>query len=128
MSSCCVCPIFLDTPGEIFAATVPHFDLISPTFVTTPGAFYALSFFYQVLEPGAAPANGFRAIFNGVVVFENLNSISGLGTFTFNHLQATGSTTTVEFQGRSVRNADFLDDVSIINESPPTSCVRGQGY
>jgi hypothetical protein len=29
------------------------------------------------------------------VVFENLNAISGFGTFTFNDLQATGSTTTV---------------------------------
>src|SRR5215471_13901460 len=114
--------------GTFFAATGPDFDSISQTFVTTPGAFYDLSFFYQVVEPGSPPDNGFRAIFNGVVVFDNLNAISGFGTFTFNHLQATGSTTTVEFQGRNVRNADFLDDVSIVSESPPASCVRGQGY
>src|SRR5215472_14690463 len=117
-----------DTLGAFFAATGPDFDSISQTFATTPGAFYDLRFFYQVVEPGSPPDNGFRAIFNGVVVFENLNAISGFGTFTFNHLQATGSTTTVEFQGRNVRNADFLDDVSIISEIPPTSCVRSQGY
>jgi len=117
-----------DTLGAFFAATGPDFDSISQTFVTTPGAFYDLSFFYQVVEPGSPPNNGFRAIFNGVVVFENLNAISGFGSFTFNHLQATGSTTTVEFQGRNVRDADFLDDVLIISESPSTSCVRGQGY
>ena len=128
MSSFCVCPIFPDTLGAVFAATGPDFDSISQTFVTTPGAFYDLSFFYQVVEPGSPPDNGFRAIFNGVVVFENLNAISGFGTFTFNHLQATGSMTTVEFQGRNVRSADFLEDISIISESPPTSCVRSQGY
>jgi hypothetical protein len=117
-----------DTLGAFFAATGPDFDSISQTFVTTPGAFYDLSFFYQVVEPGSPPDNGFRAIFNGVVIFENLNAISGFGTFTFNHLQATGTTTTVEFQGRNVRNADFLDDVTIIGESPSTPCVQGQGY
>jgi hypothetical protein len=69
-----------------------------------------------------------RVLFNGVLVFENLNAISGFGTFTFTQLQATGSTTTVEFQGRNVRNADFIDDVSVISESPAAPCVRGQGY
>ena len=117
-----------DTLGAFFAATGPDFDSISQTFVTTPGAFYDLSFFYQVVEPGSPPDNGMRVLFNGALVFENLNAISGFGTFTFTHLQATGSTTTVEFQGRNVRSADFIDDVSIISESPPASCVRGQGY
>jgi hypothetical protein len=121
-------PLAHDTLGAFFAATGPDFDSISQTFVTTPGAFYDLSFFYQVVEPGSPPDNGFRVLFNGVLVFENLNAISGFGTFTFTQLQATGSTTTVEFQGRNVRNADFLDDVTVISESPPASCVRGQGY
>ena len=117
-----------DTLGAFFAATGPDFDSISQTFVTTPGAFYDLSFFYQVVEPGSPPDNGMRVLFNGVLVFENLNAISGFGTFTFTQLQATGSTTTVEFQGRNVRNADFIDDVSVISESPTAPCVRGQGY
>jgi hypothetical protein len=102
-----------DTLGAFFAATGPDFDSISQTFVTTPGAFYDLSFFYQVVEPGSPPDNGMRVLFNGALVFENLNAISGFGTFSFTHLQATGSTTTVEFQGRNVRNADFIDDVSV---------------
>src|SRR4029077_13233984 len=102
-----------DTLGAFFAATDVFFDSISQTFVTTPGAFYDLSFFYQVVEPGSPPDNGFRVLFNGVVVFENLDAISGFGTFSFNHLQATGSTTTVEFQGRNVLNSDFVDDVSV---------------
>ena len=117
-----------DTLGAFFAATGPDFDSISQTFVTVPGAFYDLSFFYQVVEPGSPPDNGFRVLFNGVLVFENLNAISGFGTFTFTQLQATSTTTTVEFQGRNVRNADFLDDVTVISESPSTPCVRGQGY
>ena len=102
-----------DTLGAFFAATGADFDSISQTFVTTPGAFYDLSFFYEVVEPGSPPDNGMRVLFNGVLVFENLNAISGFGTFSFTHLQATGSTTTVEFQGRNVRNADFIDDVSV---------------
>jgi hypothetical protein len=102
-----------DTLGAFFGATGPDFDSISQTFATTPGAFYDLSFFYQVVEPGSPPDNGMRVFFNGVLVFENLNAISGFGTFPFNHLQATGSTTTVEFQGRNVRDFDFIDDVSV---------------
>jgi hypothetical protein len=104
-----------DTLGAFFRANGPDFDSISQTFVTTPGAFYDLSFFYEIVEPESPPDNGFRAIFNNVVVYENLNAISGFGPFTFTHLQATGSTTTVEFQGRSahVMGSDYLDDVSV---------------
>jgi hypothetical protein len=47
------------TLGAFFAATGPDFDSISQTFVTKPGAFYDLSFFYQVVEPGSPPNNGF---------------------------------------------------------------------
>jgi hypothetical protein len=100
-----------DTLGAFFGATGPDFDSISQTFATTPGAFYDLSFFYQVVEPGSPPNNGFRVLFNNVVVFENLNAISGFGTFTFNNLLATGSVTTLEFQGRNVLGFDYLDDV-----------------
>jgi hypothetical protein len=78
------------------------------------------------VEPGSPPNNGFRVLFNNVVVFENLNAISGFGTFTFNHLQATGSTTTVEFQGRNVLNFDYLDDVSVTASA--IVCPLGQGY
>ena len=117
-----------DTLGAFFGATGPDFDSISQTFVTTPGAFYDLSFFYRVDEPASPPDNGLRVLFNGIVVYENLNSISGFSTFTFTNLQATGSTTTVEFQGRNVAGFDYVDDVSVISESPPAPCVRGQGY
>lgn len=117
-----------DTLGATFGATGPDFDSISQTFVTTPGALYDLSFFYQVEEPASPPNNGLRVLFNGVVVYENLNSISGFSTFTFTQLQATGSTTTVEFQGRNVAGFDYIDDVSVIGESPSPACVQGQGY
>lgn len=113
-----------DTLGAFFGATGTDFDSISQTFATTPAAFYDLSFFYQVVEPGSPPNNGFRVLFNNVLVFENLNAISGFGTFTFTHLQATGSTTTVEFQGRNVLGFDYLDDVSV-TASP---CPLTQGY
>lgn len=117
-----------DTLGAIFSANGPDFDSISQTIVTTPGALYDLSFFYRVDEPASPPDNGLRVLFNGVLVYENLNSISGFSTFTFTQLQATGSTTTIEFQGRNVAGSDYVDDVSVISEGPPTTCVRGQGY
>jgi hypothetical protein len=116
-----------DTLGAIFSANGLDFDSISQTIVTTPGAFYDLSFFYRVDDPASPPHNGLRVLFNGVLVYENLDAISGFGTFTFTNLQATGSTATVEFQGRNVAGSDYLDDVSVISESPPTTCVRGQG-
>lgn len=37
-----------DTLGAFFGAFDADFDSISQTFVTTPGAFYDLSFFYQI--------------------------------------------------------------------------------
>jgi hypothetical protein len=73
-----------DTLGAFFGASGPDFDSISQTFATTPGAFYDLSFFYQVVEPGSPPNNGFRVLFNNIVIFENFNAISGFGTV---HLQ-----------------------------------------
>ncbi len=78
------------------------------------------------MEPGSPPNNGFRVLFNNVVVFENLNAISGFGTFTFNNLQATGSVTTLEFQGRNVLNFDYLNDVSVTASA--IVCPLGQGY
>ena len=115
-----------DTLGAFFGSPGADFDSISQTFVTTPGAFYDLSFFYEVVELSSPPNNGFRVLFNNVLVFENLNAISGFGPFTFNHLQATGSTTTVEFQGRNVSNFDYLDDVSVTASA--IVCPLGQGY
>jgi hypothetical protein len=49
------------------------------------------------------PNNGFRALFNDVVIFEIFNAISGFGTFSFPNLVATGSLTTLEFQGAMCR-------------------------
>jgi hypothetical protein len=116
-----------DTFGAFFSANSSDFDSISQTFVTTPGASYDLSFFYQVVEPGSPPDNGLRVLFDGVVIFENLNAISGFGTFSFSNLQATGSLTTLEFQGRNVQGSDYLDDVSV-TPAPTPSGVGGIGY
>ena len=114
------------TLGVFFSATGSDFDSISQTFATTPGASYDVSFFYEpigVPHP-IFPDNGFRALFNGVAIYENFNTISGFSTFTF-HVQATGSQTTVEFQGRNVGGVDYLDDVSV---TPTQSGVQGSGY
>jgi hypothetical protein len=115
-----------DTLGVYFAANGPDFDSISQTFVTTPGASYHLTFFYEVLDPVTPPDNGFRVLFNGVVIFENLNAISGFGPFSFPNLVATGSLTTLEFQGRNAHDKDFLDDVDLT--PTPAANVGGTGY
>jgi len=85
------------TQVAIFGA-VDQFDMISQTFATTPGAHYALSFFYQV-ESGPNGNNHFVVLFNGVNIYDNLNANPGYGTITFNNLLATGSSTTLEFEG-----------------------------
>jgi hypothetical protein len=111
-----------DTLGAYFAANGPDFDSISQTFATTPGAFYDVSFFYQPVSAGP-PDNGFRALFNGVAIYENFDSISGFIFQTFT-VQATGSVTTLEFQGRNAAGVDFLDDVSVT----AAPCPQPLGY
>ena len=100
------------TFGAFFGATSTDFDAISQTFATTPGALYTLSFFYQVVNTKFPADNEFRVLFAGAVVFDNLNANPGFGTFTFN-LQAAGTLTTLEFEGRNFPAFDFLDDVSV---------------
>src|SRR5262249_37315761 len=45
-----------DTLGAFFGATAADVDSISQTFATTPGAFYIVTFFYQLGNPIAPPA------------------------------------------------------------------------
>src|SRR5262245_40358325 len=117
------------TFGAFFGATGSDFDRISQAFATTPGAFYTLTFFYQITNinmPMPPFNNGFDVLWNGVSIggglFPQFDVQPGFGTFTF-HLQAAGALTTLEFDGRSAHSFDFLDDVSVT-----ASCVRGQGY
>jgi hypothetical protein len=53
-----------NTFGAFFGATGSAFDSISQTFATTPGAFYTLSFFYQVTNLGTpiSANNGFDVL------------------------------------------------------------------
>ena len=106
------------TLGAFFGATGHDFDAISQNLATSPGAFYTLTFFYQVLTaPSQSPDNHFRALFGGNVVYNNLNAISGYGTFTF-HVHASGSLTTLEFEGYNPPGLDFLDNVSVTQSAP----------
>jgi hypothetical protein len=118
-----------DTLGAFFSANGSDFDSISQSFATTPGASYDLSFFYQeVQDSGQAPNNHFRALVNGGVVYDNLDTNPGFITLPFT-FQATGSVTTVEFQGRNAAlgGFDYLDDVSV-TPSPTPSGAGGIGY
>ena len=71
------------------------------------------------------PNNGFRVLFNGVAVFANFDTNPGFIPFQTFTIQATGSLTTLEFQGRNAISGgvDYLDDVSV---TPTQSGVRGR--
>ena len=118
------------TFGAFFGATGSDFDRISQAFATTPGAFYTLTFFYQVTNinmPVPPFNNGFDVLWNGVSVggglFPQFDVQPGFIAPTF-HLQATSALTTVEFDGRSAHSFDFLDDVSVT----AAPCPQSQGY
>src|SRR5262245_38899059 len=116
------------TFGAFFGATGSDFDSISQTFATIPGAFYTLTFFYQVTNLGMPiPAhNGFDVLWNGVSVggglFPQFDVNLGFIAPTF-HLQATSAFTTVQFNGRNSPAFDFLDEVSVT-----AACVRLQDF
>jgi hypothetical protein len=117
------------TFGAFFGAFGSDFDSISQTFATTPGAFYTLSFFYQVTNLGMPiPAdNGFDVLWNGVSIggglFPQFNVNPGFISPTFT-LQATSALTTLEFDGRNAPSFDFLDNVSVT----AAPCPQSQGY
>ena len=100
-----------------FGATGTNFDRISQTFATTPGAFYTLTFFYQVGNTTAQAFNGFDVLWNGVSIggglFPQFDVNPGFISPTFT-LQATGAFTTLEFDGRNRPWYDYLDDVSVV--------------
>jgi hypothetical protein len=52
-------------------------------------------------------------LFKGVNIFDNLNANPGYVTYTFDNLLATGSSTTLEFEGFNTPWFDFLDNVSV---------------
>jgi VPDSG-CTERM motif/Protein of unknown function (DUF642) len=105
-------PVPIPRFGAFFDATGADFDTISQTFATTPGAFYTLTFFYQVTNTQAVADNEFIVLFGGNVVFDNPNANPGYGTFTF-QVQATSALTTLEFEARNAPAFDFLDNVSV---------------
>ena len=123
-----------DTLGAFFGATAADVDSISQTFATTPGAFYTLTFFYQVGNPTPPQLanNYFNVLFNGVspdtFLFPQSDVNPGFGTFTFTNLQATGTMTTLEFQSRNAASVfggfDYVDDVSVT----AAPCPQTQGY
>jgi hypothetical protein len=102
-----------------FGATGTNFDRISQTFATTPGAFYRLTFFYQVGFTQAQANNGFDVLWNGNSIdpflFPQFNVNPGYITPAAENfiLQATSALTTLEFDGRNAPWYDYLDDVSV---------------
>jgi hypothetical protein len=123
------------TLGAAFGATGTASDSISQILATTPGASYDLSFFYEVGFPGGNPLppanNKFEVFFNGVSVGSPLFPQSDvnpgfINPVTITGLIATGSMTTLEFQGRNALSLstqtstgyDYLDDVTVTASVP----------
>jgi hypothetical protein len=113
-----------------FGATGTTFDRISQTFATTPGAFYTLTFFYQVGFTSQQAFNGFDVLWNGNSIdpslFPQFDVNPGFITPAAENfiLQATGTMTTLEFDGRNAPWFDYLDDVSVT----AAPCPQPQGY
>jgi protein with PEP-CTERM/exosortase system signal len=105
------------TQVAIFGAVGTDFDRISQTFATTPGAFYTLTFFYQVGFTSQQAFNGFDVLWNDVSIggglFPQFDVNPGFISPTF-ILQATSASTTLEFDGRNRPWFDYLDDVSVV--------------
>ena len=106
------------TFGAFFGANVSGFSTISQTFATTPGAFYNLTFFYQVTNLGTPfPANNaFDVLWNGASIGGGLFPQTNVspGSITPNFIeQATGTSTTLTFEGFNQQSVDFLDNVSV---------------
>ena len=115
-----------DTLGAFFSANGSDLTQRTKPLPLPRGLPTDVSFFYQPVSPSSPQTTDFVALFNGVAIYENFNSISGFIFQTFT-VQATGSLTTLEFQGRNavLGGVDYLDDVSV---TPTQSGVRGSGY
>jgi hypothetical protein len=112
------------TFGAFFSAPGPQSSDISQSFTTTPGASYTLTFFYQVNNTSVPANNFFNVLWNGVSIGgglfpqSNVNPGSIMPTF---HLTATGTSTTLEFDGFNAPASDFLDNVSVTAAAAPDS-------
>jgi chitinase len=91
---------------------ITNFATISQTFATTPGAFYTLTFFYQVV--GGVPGTNEFFVDFGInnLVFHDLNANPHFGTVTLN-VEAPSTLTELSFGGFNPQLFDFLDDVSV---------------
>jgi PEP-CTERM motif len=106
--------------GNYFAAfgTVGGDATIQQTLTTVPGETYAISFYFA--SDGETP-NDFSALFNGDLLYSNLDtSAFGYTKFTFTDT-ATSTSTLLQFNGRSDPGFQALDDISVIATPEPAS-------
>jgi hypothetical protein len=98
-----------------FESSGPNLDTVSQNLATTSSSLYDLSFWLFNAVVGGPPINNeFRVTFGGVVILDLLNAPGFSYTqFTFTGLAATGSSTTLEFAGKSGDGGYFLDDISV---------------
>ena len=97
---------------------------LSQTLATTPGAKYLLSFWLN--NPDGLTPNQFLSSWNGVTLFSRVNmpATGGSPDTAWTNLQfqvtATGPSTVLQFGFRDDPTAFGLDDVSVVQVSPPS--------
>jgi parallel beta-helix repeat protein len=94
---------------------------LSQTIATTPGQTYTLSFWLQNNESPSATdgGNDFQAIWNGQTLLSLTNAAqSGYTEYTYT-VNATGSTSTLEFSAMNGPNQWDLDNISLTSGTSP---------
>jgi hypothetical protein len=89
------------------------YNELSQTVSTTPGQYYALSFWLNTITTG----NDFRALWDGNAVLTG--NITPQGYVQYSYVVGGTGSDTVEFDGRNVPGWFYLDDVSLT----PTNAV-----
>jgi len=112
--------------GAYFGATSGAPDTISQDVATIAGQEYTLSFW---LANGSEGGDSFRALWNGVEVYNNnINATFDYTEFTFSVFGGAGATSSIQFESFDGPSFYFLDDVSgTAGPAPGAAALLGLG-
>jgi hypothetical protein len=105
------------TNAFFFAGTTAgSYDAIQQALSTTPGQFYTLTFWLNT-SFNHSDAD-FQVFWNGTMIYDDPAGVDIAHQFpytqlSFGSLQATGSSTVLEFDGYNVPSGDYLDDIAV---------------
>jgi hypothetical protein len=91
-------------------------DIIQQALATTVGQFYTLSFWLNTSNDHSNA--DFKVLWNGTQIYDDPSGTDASHQFAYTQftlpsLQATGSSTVLEFTGFNVPNTDYFDDISV---------------